>query len=317
MHHNKMQGQLVCCSSYISLHELIIISYGNISLTNQFLCTVNIMATEQKYRVVNGLKFAPMFSQETCLSALNYKPLDDDTFIVTYPKNGTTWTQQIVILLQNGGKLPDEVADGNIYSRSPFLESQGAESLVRIVRPYSIKTHIEANSHPWNPKAKYIVVLRNPKDALVSFYHHQTAGPRYGIQDLPFGEFFEFWIAGEVECGCYFDWLLSWWQRKDFDNVMISTYEDRVKDPHGDVIRIAKFLNIPYDDEMIKATVEKSSFAAMREKVNKTRNGNFLRKGVVGDWRNYLNDDQNSRLEEKFHRKFDGTGLENLWCDVM
>lgn len=274
------------------------------------------METERKYRVVNGLKFAPMFSEETCLSALNYCPSDDDIFIVSYPKNGTTWTQQIVILLQNDGELPDDV-DGNVYVRSPFLEAVGSESLKTIQRPFSIKTHIEANSHPWNPLAKYIVVLRNPKDALVSFYHHQTARPNYGIQGLPFGEFFDFWMDGELECGCYFDWLLSWWGRKDLDNVMITTYEERIRDPASDVIQIAKFLDIAIDDKILKKTVEKSSFSAMRENVNKIKKGNFLRKGIVGDWRNYLSEEQNKRLEEKFHKKFDGTGLENLWKDVM
>lgn len=275
------------------------------------------MAIELKYRVVNGLKFAPVFSHETCLSALNYQPLDGDIFIVTYPKNGTTWTQQIVILLQNNGELPEDVVNGGLGVRSPFLEYWGADSLRHITRPFSIKTHIEANSHPWNPRSKYIIVLRNPKDALVSFYYHQTNGPHYGIENLPFDEFFEFWINGDVECGCYFDWLLSWWQRKDFDNVMITTYEDRMNDPAGDVIRIAKFLNIPYDDDMIHKTVERSSFTAMRGSVNKTKNGNFLRKGIVGDWRNHFNDSQNYRLEEMFHKKFDGTGLENLWNACM
>ncbi|KAG4075339.1 hypothetical protein HA402_003130 [Bradysia odoriphaga] len=258
-----------------------------------------------------------MFSYETCLSALNYKPFDDDVFIVTYPKNGTTWTQQIVILLQNNGNLPDDVAKGDMSLRSPFLEYRGADSLKQLTRPYSIKTHIEGNSHPWNPHAKYIIVLRNPKDALVSFYYHHTSSPEYGIPDLSFDNFFELFMDGEVECGSYFDWVLSWWQRKDFDNVMVTTYEGRLKDPVGDVTQIAEFLNIVYDDDIIKRTVEMSSFGAMRKAVNEWKKCNFLRKGIVGDWSTHFNDDQNKRLENMFHQKFDGTGLENLWNDYM
>ncbi len=219
-----------------------------------------------------------------------------------------------MILLQNNGELPEDVVNGGPFVRSPFLEYMGSDSLKQLTQPFSIKTHIAASSHPWNPNAKYIVVLRNPKDALVSFYYHQTNRPHYGIQDLAFDEFFEFWLNGEVECGCYFDWLLSWWQRKDYDNVMISTYEDRMKDPVSDVIRIATFLNIAYDDDVIRKTVEKSSFSAMR---NTMKNGPNLRKGIIGDWRNHLNDSQNYRLEEMFHKKFDGTGLEKLWNDFM
>lgn len=275
------------------------------------------MATPPQYRIVNGLKFAPKFSYDTCLSALNYQPSDDDIFVVTYPKNGTTWTQQIVILLQNNGTLPDDVAKGDMSKHSPFLEYWGSDAIKRLTRPFSIKSHIEGNSHPWNPNAKYIVVLRNPKDVLVSFYYHTTSTAYYGLQDLPFNDFFELFVDGEVECGSYYDWVLSWWQKKDCNNVMVTTYEDRMKDPTSDVIQIAKFLNIAYDNDIIKRTVEASSFGAMHDATNKWRKMNFLRKGIVGDWRTHLNDNQSKRLEEIFHIKFDGTGLENLWKDSM
>lgn len=73
------------------------------------------------YRVVNGFNFAPGFTEEDIRSGLDYKAREDDVFIVTYPKCGTTWTQQIMILLYNQGELPQDVVEGGIYVRSVFL----------------------------------------------------------------------------------------------------------------------------------------------------------------------------------------------------
>ncbi|XP_055936225.1 sulfotransferase 1C2-like [Argiope bruennichi] len=44
---------------------------------------------------------------------------------------------------------------------------------------------------------------------------------------------------------------------------------------------------------------------------------NFVRKGIVGDWKTHLSPEQNARLEKKFMEKFAGTGLLELWKDDM
>lgn len=45
----------------------------------------------------------------------------------------------------------------------------------------------------------------------------------------------------------------------------------------------------------------------------KVKKLDFIRKGIVGDYMNHFNDRENELLETKFHEKFDGTELENLW----
>ena len=46
------------------------------------------------------------FCEQSLQESINFPAQDDDIFIVTYPKNGTTWTQQIVYCLLNDGKPP-------------------------------------------------------------------------------------------------------------------------------------------------------------------------------------------------------------------
>ncbi|GIY84188.1 sulfotransferase 1C2A [Caerostris darwini] len=42
---------------------------------------------------------------------------------------------------------------------------------------------------------------------------------------------------------------------------------------------------------------------------------NFIRKGVVGDWKNYFSEDQRRRLDEKFAERTKGTDIANLFKD--
>ena len=52
----------------------------------------------------------------------------DDVFIVTYPKSGTTWTQQIVKLIKNNGVDDDVQLDSTI----PWLEIPINDPIVKV-----------------------------------------------------------------------------------------------------------------------------------------------------------------------------------------
>ncbi|GFQ91827.1 hypothetical protein TNCT_61601 [Trichonephila clavata] len=43
----------------------------------------------------------------------------------------------------------------------------------------------------------------------------------------------------------------------------------------------------------------------------------MLRKGKVGDWRNYFTPEQSRRMDERFREKTKGTLLENIWTEEM
>lgn len=60
------------------------------------------------YVNVGPFLMAGGISLETFQGALEYKARDDDIFIATYPKNGTTWTQQMVFCIMNGGRPPKD-----------------------------------------------------------------------------------------------------------------------------------------------------------------------------------------------------------------
>lgn len=67
---------------------------------------------------------------------------------------------------------------------------------------------------------------------------------------------------------------------------------------------------------------EKRKYFRIRQEVanRKERNPHSMdniRKGIVGDWRNYFSEDQRKRLDAKLEDKTKGTELSNLWKKYM
>merc|ERR1719369_1692197 len=52
----------------------------------------------------------------------NFKWRPGDVCIMTWPKCGTTWTQEIVWTMRHNPNLDNPAADMNLFARSPFLE---------------------------------------------------------------------------------------------------------------------------------------------------------------------------------------------------
>ena len=81
---------------------------------------------------------------------------------------------------------------------------------------------------------------------------------------------------------------------------------------------IADFLNRPLTDDIISRIAEQSSFSAMKKDRDSVltvpfrdgRNVPILRKGVVGDWKNYFTPELNERFEKEVLAKLQGSGLE-------
>ena len=128
-----------------------------------------------------------------------------DVFVVSYPKSGTTWLQYIVYLLVRRRPL---ASDERLTDCFPHLEEVGASAVESMERPRLIKTHLRRELTPFSDLAKYVVIARNPFDCAVSFFHHTRGFPRhYDFVDGTFEDFFDCFIAGEVDFGDYFDHL--------------------------------------------------------------------------------------------------------------
>ncbi|UYV81140.1 hypothetical protein LAZ67_20000142 [Cordylochernes scorpioides] len=299
-----------------------------------------------KYQDVDGYRVIAAFSPEAVRSAMAYQPREDDIIVATFPKCGTTWTQNIVFLILNKGKAFDNIDD--FLVKTPFLELCGADAVENMPRPGAIKIHFPFNKAPFSSSAKYIYVARNPKDTCVSFYHHTLNISPYEF-DGSFDDFFEIFFNSQNDYGDYFDHVLSWYEHRNDPNVLFLTYEELKFNAKDSVLKIAKFLGEEYEKMLIENpdimdnVLKHSSVEEMRKTVeidpsepppppellpSGLRHMNqyiedrelapltsldLVRKGIVGDWKNNFNEEQAKRLDDKTREKFAGTDILKFW----
>ena len=118
----------------------------------------------------------PRFIKQETLDKLKGLALrDDDIWIASYPKAGTTWTQYIVHLIHNGGKDYGK----KIGDAVPWIESGNRATTIiadDLTPPRAFKSHMPYERMPCglpnSTPCKYIYVARNPNDLATSFYHH-------------------------------------------------------------------------------------------------------------------------------------------------
>ena len=279
---------------------------------------------------INGLKVPPTFDAEWIEKIKDMKLRPDDVWIVTYPKCGTTWTQQIVRLILNRGKDDGLNLENAVPWVEGFCEIPGIRTyrvdLDKMSYPRAFKSHFPYELMPCGlpslTPGKYIHVVRNPRDVAVSYFHHYNAIPIYPT--LEWDEYFEKFLKGDVDFGDYFDHVLSWWVHKDDKNMLFLSYEDMKKDLPSAVAKIAKFIGQDLSQDLVDEIAHRTTFANMKRdssanykwiyKHRKPSSTEFMRKGEVGDWKNYFSPEQVVKLDEVCDKRTKDTGLNLEYC---
>ena len=163
------------------------------------------------------------------------------------------------------------------------------------------------------PGIKKICILRDPKDRIVSWHFSQVRKNR--IPNSP--KVSEILIQSFCKrIKLEYESLLNY-----NGNIHVLTYEDMTNDPYKETKKMLDYLGANSSDEIVNKVVEEGSFKN-RTKLNKAENDKIrergeesinsqFRKGIVGDWKNYLTKDQIKyirkelrRLQNKVNKKF-------------
>ena len=245
-----------------------------------------------------------------------------------YIFSGTTWLGHITSILL--GKENKE----NIRAAAPIVEfaypaADGSpvwEPVVDKVKdtpsPRILSTHLFPGLFDQPLKTaspKVIVLMRNPKDCLVSYYHFYRANVALGKFQGPFEEFWGIYETDQICFGDPIKHVIAWWnQYKDDPRFTFIFFEDMKKDPVQAIKKIVDFLELDTTDEQIQEIAERTSFEKMSKdpRVNKQNDtkhdstvSKYLRKGAIGDWQNMFTDEQSRQIDERCKKELEPLGI--------
>lgn len=256
---------------------------------------------------------------------------DGDIVISTPPKCGTTWMQRLVALL-----VFDTVdLRAPVSKISPWLDMQLAplSDVMTLLDAQEhrrfIKTHTPLDGIPYDERATYICVGRDPRDVAVSGAHHmsnldidrflEARAAAVGLEDLAeLGaakpgpatpptpeEQLRAWIEDDSDVTVMslifvVRHLATCWDRRDLPNVALFHYDDLLADLPGQMRRLAGDLDIDLPDERIRELAAAATFAEMKSRAADVApntdislwrdNASFFNRGTSGQWRDVFTD---------------------------
>ena len=284
-------------------------------------------STAQQSEIVWPVKTREIHDHHINSEAWNrFKFRDEDIVIATYAKSGTTWMQQIVSQLIFNGAESIEV-----HALSPWIELRillqpAIDALERQTHRRFVKTHLPVDALVFSPKAKYIFIGRDARDAVWSFFnHHSNATDEYfAAFSNPIGlvgpgiergtndpvEFFRRWFADDgFPYWPIWNIVRSWWDIRKLPNVKFMHFNDMKEDLAGSIKEIADFLNIHPDTATFNKIVEHCTFDYMKAHsaqmaprggiMWKDGANTFINKGTNGRWRDGLSANDIAQYESK------------------
>ncbi|XP_054654838.1 sulfotransferase 6B1 [Dunckerocampus dactyliophorus] len=266
---------------------------------------------EKLYRYKGVLYPLILCPQENLRAVEAVTARDDDILLVAYPKCGFNWMVGVL------NKIITEATGRKIETRvPPLIEFFGPDVLQAIDQSPLLRflgTHLHPDNIPasfFAKRAKMLVIFRNPKDVLVSFYHFCNNFPVLPSASS-WESFYANFLSGDVPWGSYFEHALAWERRMDDPDVMVVTYEQLKQDLGEGVRQMSSFLGFKLTEAQVQRVSESSTFTAMKESlpVPHGMGGVIFRKGEVGDWRNHFTAEQSQQMDKVFSKHLAGTRL--------
>lgn len=240
---------------------------------------------------------------------------EDDIFLVSYPKSGNTWVR---FLLGNLSNPHEQTTFLNIEGRIPDIYVNFDKKLLSLPSPRILKSH-EYFDPRYN---KVIYIVRDPKSVAVSYYHHCI---KFG--EIPcnmvFPEFVRIFVQGKIDTyGSWAENVLSWIEtRGDDDRFLLLKYEDIKSNTFKSLSKVADFIGLDSDSEIINRAIELSSFDSMKSLEmeqaktsqllkNTDLTKSFIRKGDVQEWKQYFDKELLHVLYRNFGKAMNNAGYD-------
>jgi len=231
------------------------------------------------------------------------------------PKTGTTWMLKLV------NSIPGYHGLGNFH---------GEIERYRTIEPGEV-----VHGHDWyttelsqilkDKDIKVVLMMRDPRDQLISRVFHIRRDENHiwheHLKESSLDEAIELCIEGReglpgtrtmVE-------LSQSWFNSEIE-IIVVRYEKLVDDPQIELSKVLEYLEMNLPDGLISAIIKRNQFERLsrgRKFWDKSRRQgqadprSHFRKGIVGDWINYLNESQKILFKAVAGDKLIELGYEN------
>lgn len=262
-----------------------------------------------------------------------YALKENDVLICSYFKSGTNWTMQMALQIAYRGHaefehVHDLVPWPELPVRRPFAVDVADDRLYEECPTglKIIKTHLALNQLPWNDRARYICVVRDPKDVFVSSYHFVRSVVMGPLMPTP-EQWLDLYLSDATPLGSWAEHAAGFWAIRNRDNVLFLTFESMKLDPAGTVDRIARLMGIELKPEERRAVLERSSFSYMKAHTEKfdpvgigppwaDSRGSMVRRGAAGGSSEMLTVAQRRRIDDFWGAELSRIGSDFPYDDL-
>ncbi|KAF2357215.1 Sulfotransferase domain [Trinorchestia longiramus] len=233
----------------------------------------------------------------------NFKFRPDDVLVMTYPKCGTTWTQEIIWTMRNNPNLDHPNSNEPLLSKSPFLEADMLTFDLMQKLPFdkfltdslfsNFKTrcpdlsfqrgiHIQVAESQTEPRVlkthlpfccfkpglidtcQVVFVLRHPKDVVLSYQHHCRLIRGHGFEGTQ-DTFIKYFLDDLLVWGSYGNIVNEAMKMKSHPNMHLMYYEDMKADIGAELRRLNDFLGTKLTAKQLKNVEAQTSFGSMQK----------------------------------------------------
>jgi hypothetical protein len=254
-----------------------------------------------------------------------YVPVATDVLVCSYFKSGTNWTMQMAVQIAFRGRaefghIHDVVPWPDLPPKAKFsvpLDDDGP----RRTAPTGlkvIKTHLPLGPVTFSPAARYICVVRDPKDVFVSGCHFLRA-VAFGPLMPSVRDWLDAYLSPDTPLGSWAEHVASYWRVRHEPNVLFLTYERMRGDLPGTVDRIAAFMGVTLTADERAAVIERSTFDYMKKNGHKfdpagspwsNARGAMVRRGERGSAGELLSAADQRRIDDYWRAE-----LTRMGCD--
>ncbi len=231
-----------------------------------------------------------------------------DVFLVGHPKSGNTWLAFALTLIAH--------PEAHIRDLRTYIPTiHGADERIAYYE-HLLEPRVFRNEWPVFPNLypKTIYLVRDPRAALLSYYHHYTV--LFGGERETADSFVARYVKNkkieefEPDLPAWDTHVAEWLKRKETQPVLFVKYEDMKRDFQKVFETVTAFIGLRVPPEIVARIANATTFSAMRKNEEsygaesypqkKGEEKRFMRKGDIDSWKQELSYESVALIEHAY-----------------